>query len=91
MQYNVYNHETKEWRKEKQKWVVHQRPNDENDLYKITISPGPRSYFNENIDDDYDFPKELAEWICEQLNKCMEKCPFVNDGMGWEKLANIKE
>ena len=71
----------------KQKWVIHQRPLNDNDDYKITISPGSQCHHSMNIDDDYDWPKELAQWICDQLNNSKEKCPFMNDGWGWQKLA----
>jgi hypothetical protein len=87
MLYKVYNRETKEWRIEKQKWVIYQRSGDINDFYKVTISPGWRCAPDDNLDDGDDYPEELAQWICDQLNNSTEKCPFVNDGFGWQKRA----
>lgn len=70
------------------KWTIHQdRCEGETDIdcYTITLKEGRRGWNTDSGARGYGLPKELAQWICDILNKSGEDCPYTTDGWEWEK------
>lgn len=73
----------------KEKWRIHY---DYKEIYhdSWTISTiDNRGWETDSASRGYGLPKELAQWICDQLNASKEICPFVNQGYGWEKVTEV--
>lgn len=70
------------------KWVPHLDREDDNgeDAWSITNNPEYSGWNTDSGYTGYGLPFELAQWICDQLNKTEEKCPYKNNEGYWEKL-----
>ncbi len=70
-------------------WKIHQdRDNDnpEIDSYSITLNDERGGWNTDSGYPGYGLSKELAEWICDILNKYGENCPYrMNDYGDWVK------
>ncbi len=71
-------------------WAIYQERDDTEEDAEInswTITNNPEHY---GWDTDggyggYGLPKELAQWICDVLNKADQDCPYFNTGWGYWK------
>lgn len=50
--------------------------------YTITQRPNRSGWETDSASRGYGLPKGLAQWICEQLNKSDDECPYVMDKFG---------
>lgn len=74
------------------KWQIHQdRDEDEPEIRSYSITLG-KEYGGWNTDSGYEgygLPKELAQWICDTLNKNNESCPYkMNKWGSWQKIGS---
>jgi hypothetical protein len=61
------------------KWTIFQDRNEEDpslNSYSITIDPHFEGWRTDSGYDGYGLPKELAQWICDILNKHGNDCPY---------------
>jgi len=72
--------------RKKEKWHIHCDDDDKSRDYSISLDPGRCGWITDSGARGYGFPKEVAQWICDQLNNSQAICPFVGDYSGWEKL-----
>lgn len=62
--------------------------NDEwGDQPRFTITQNPKypGWDTDHGEYGYGLPKELAQWICDQLNNSKIKCPFKMEQGSWVK------
>lgn len=73
------------------KWHVHldREDNDpeyaEEPRYSITTNPKYEGWKTDSGSMGYGLPKELAQWICDVLNKHGKDCPYKMSYDCWEK------
>ena len=77
------------------KWFVHLDDNidDGEQRYSITLKENVPGWRTDSGYVGYGLPKELAQWICDTLNKHGKDCPYEMDEFGcWmlEKEKNEK-
>lgn len=70
----------------KEKWYIHCDDEDQNRDYSITVDADRGGWCTDSGSPGYGLPKELAQWICDQLNASKEICPFKGDWYGWKKI-----
>lgn len=69
-------------------WYIHLDYNiDDGDCrYSITLDPKESGWRTDSGYAGYGLPKELAQWICDVLNKHGKDCPYVMNNGFWEKI-----
>lgn len=70
----------------KETWHIHCDDIDFDRDYSITTDPDRAGWCTDSGSPGYRLPKELAIWICKQLNDSKEICPYKLDWCTWEKL-----
>jgi len=74
----------------KEKWVIHLDGNQDvnekdKSCWSITTNPDYPGWNTDSAYYGYGLPKELAQWICDQLNRSQEICPYEIRYHFWEK------
>jgi hypothetical protein len=71
----------------KKKWKIHlDREEDYGDnCYSITLNEKYEGWRTDSGYAGYGLPKELAQWICDKLNKHGDDCPYHMDNGFWQK------
>lgn len=80
------------------KWHIHQDYayedksdiDDNCDSWTITTNPKFSGWRTDTGYEGYGLPKELAQWICNQLNKSDEISPYIREKAEWVKYEDIK-
>lgn len=76
-------------------WKIHQE-RDEDDpeirCYTLTLRKGFEGWNTDSGYHGYGLPKELAQWICDTLNKSNESCPYEMNAYGtWRKSGSEED
>lgn len=72
------------------KWYVHLDRDDRKEYekeprYSITTDIETSGWRTDSGYEGYGLPKELAQWICDTLNKHGKDCPYIMDNGYWGK------
>lgn len=67
-------------------WKIHLDREDSDEYsYSITLNEEYGGWRTDSGYPGYGLPKDLAQWICDILNKHQDECPFNMDSGYWEK------
>ena len=71
------------------KWQIHQdreATNEEISSFTLTLNKEHQGWNTDSGYEGYGLPKELAQWICDTLNKHGKDCPYKMEKYGsWVK------